>query len=267
VIFLSFGAGVQSSVMLMLAIRGEIERPEHVIWADTGFEPRAVYRHVDWAEKHCAKARLPFHRVKAPQDLREQFHAFENGEKKYWNARPPLFAKASSGPMRRQCTRDVKINPINKAQLRLMGYKSARGVPPGSAVVQIGISTDEARRASPSRQAWIDRSYPLIDPLKMSRNDCRAWWESNLPHVSLPSSSCTICPFKTPRMWNEMRRVAPDDWAEAVEYDERIRAAYEAKTGQTLYLSNQRLPISKIAADQGSFELEDDIYCAGGCGL
>jgi len=30
-VFLSLGAGVQSSVMLMLAIRGEIERPDHAI--------------------------------------------------------------------------------------------------------------------------------------------------------------------------------------------------------------------------------------------
>lgn len=80
-IFLSFGAGVQSSVMLMLAIHNEIERPDHVLWADTGFEPRAVYAHVDWAERQCKKARLPFHRVKANRNLRESFETSSRGSR------------------------------------------------------------------------------------------------------------------------------------------------------------------------------------------
>ena len=32
---LSLGAGVQSSTVLRLAIHGEIERPDHVVFADT----------------------------------------------------------------------------------------------------------------------------------------------------------------------------------------------------------------------------------------
>lgn len=265
-IFLSFGAGVQSSVMLMRAIAGDIERPDHVIWADTGFEPRAVYKHVDWAEKQCVKHGLPFHRVKAKLDLREGFETFESGEKKHWNERPPLW-QVGGGPIARQCTRGVKIDPIRKAHIRLLGYKTARGIPDGSGVVQIGISTDESRRAEPSQDAWFDRDYPLIDPLKMSRNDCRSWWQEHYPHVPLPSSSCTICPYKTPRMWREMRDSRPDDWAEAVEYDARIRAAYETRTGKSLYLSNQCVPLSEMTEQQGSLDLEDAIYCAGGCGL
>lgn len=36
---LSLGAGVQSTTLLLLAERGELERPDRAIFADTGWEP------------------------------------------------------------------------------------------------------------------------------------------------------------------------------------------------------------------------------------
>ncbi len=61
--FLSLGGGVQSSVMLMMAIQGEIERPDHVLFADTGWDGERTMDHVAWCETQCVKAGLPFHRV------------------------------------------------------------------------------------------------------------------------------------------------------------------------------------------------------------
>ena len=138
----------------------------------------------------------------------------------------------------------------------------------GAAVVMVGISTDEAKRAAPSRERWQEIIYPLIDPLKMSRADCQSWWEAHFPHVNLPSSSCVICPYKTPPMWRRMKELAPEDWATAVEYDERIRAAY-AKQGRAVYLHRDFVPLNEanLNESQGSLDLEDEIYCAGGCGL
>lgn len=265
--FLSFGAGTQSSVMLMLAIRGEIERPDHVLWADTGFEPRAVYRHVDWSERQCEKAGIPFHRIKALRNLREDFEAFESGDRKYWNSRPPLYTKG--GAVQRQCTREVKILVVERAQKALLGAKSTRTIADGAAAVQIGISTDESRRAAPSPHRWYDREYPLIDPLKMSRMDCQAWWDREFPHVHLPRSSCTICPYKTPFMWRQMRETAPEDFAEAVEFDRRIRRAYQDRTGQDFWLHASEKPLPEVAEDTGqmNLDLDDRVYCAGGCGL
>jgi len=286
-VFLSFGAGVQSSVMLMLAIKDEIERPDHVIWADTGFEPAAVYRHVEWAKRQCEKARLPFHAVKAPMNMLEEFEAFERNEAKHWNTRPPFYVlnvadteyvddqgkrfaiRKGRGTMIRQCTRDAKIKPIERKQKELMGHMTARTIQDGAAIVQIGISTDEARRASPSTTRWIDRSYPLIDPMKMSRNDCQSWWEEHYPHVNLPSSSCVICPYKTPVMWKRMKEADSEDWEKAVEYDDRMRAAFLRRTKQEIFVYRDFMPLKEANLNeaQGSLDLEDDIYCAGGCGL
>lgn len=272
-IFLSLGAGVQSSVMLMMSIKGEIERPEHVIFADTGFEPKAVYRHATWCEKQCVKAGIPFHVVSDKFTMRQQFEAFERGALKRFNNRPPFFVinldiKGSRGQLVRQCTRDAKIRPIERKQLELMGYKTARGVPSGAAVVQIGISTDEARRASPSTKEWTERSYPLIDPLKFSRGDCQAWWDDHFPYVSLPSSSCVICPYKTDAMWRKMKTESPEDWAQAVEYDNRFRAAYE-KQDRLVYVHKDFVPLAdaNLNEDQTGIDFDEQMYCSGGCGL
>jgi len=282
-VFLSFGAGVQSSVMLMMAIRGEIERPDHVLYADTGFEPVAVQQHAKWAERQCAKAGLPFHVVRAKQDLRESFAVFESGGRQGWANKPPMYVetteesrpedssrvyKIGRGSFSRDCTRDIKIAPLKRKQVELLGRKSTRGMADGESVVMVGISTDEAKRAAPSRERWQEIIYPLIDPLKMSRMDCQSWWEANYPHVNLPSSSCVICPYKTPPMWRRMKESAPEDWATAVEYDERIRAAY-AKQGRAVYLHRDFVPLAdaNLNEAQCALDLEDEIYCAGGCGL
>src|SRR6516164_4156437 len=48
---ISLGAGVQSTTLALMAAAGEIKpMPDCAIFADTGWEPRAVYDHLDWLE-------------------------------------------------------------------------------------------------------------------------------------------------------------------------------------------------------------------------
>ena len=49
---ISLGAGVQSSVMALMAAKGELTpMPEAAILTDTQWEPKDVYEHLDWLEK------------------------------------------------------------------------------------------------------------------------------------------------------------------------------------------------------------------------
>ena len=46
---LSLGAGVQSSTMALMANEGAFgHKPDYAIFADTGWEPRKVYDHLEW---------------------------------------------------------------------------------------------------------------------------------------------------------------------------------------------------------------------------
>ena len=45
----SLGAGVQSTVMLLMAAKHEIvPMPDCAIFADTQFEPTVIYEHIKW---------------------------------------------------------------------------------------------------------------------------------------------------------------------------------------------------------------------------
>ena len=280
-LFLSFGAGVQSSVMLMLSIHGAIDRPDHVVFADTGWDGKRTMAHVAWAEKQCQRAGLPFHRVSAGnirEDMMVARTADSGGYVKAAErvgragrcATMPLFVDTGQGVegrIKRQCTNEYKIAPIRKKQREMLGYAKGQRIPPGACEVMIGISTDEARRASPSMDRWVDNLYPLIDPLKMSRSDCQAWWDKHYPHQPLGKSSCLGCPNRSDREWAALRSGDQDEWAEIVEFDRAIRDATGMR-GKS-YLHRRLKPIDEIDLNEGqaSFDLEDKIYCAGGCGL
>ena len=271
-IFLSLGAGVQSSVMLMLAIRGEIERPDHVLFADTGWDGKKTMAHVDWCERQCQKAGLPFHRVSNGNIRSDSLHAriADSGEYAGRWASMPYFVdtgKQELGRIRRQCSSEYKITPLKRKQRELLGYQPRQRIPAGAAVVQIGISTDEARRASPSRDAWIDNVYPLIDPLRMSRLDCQHWWEQYYPHQPLGKSSCIGCPNHSDREWLHMKLTSPEDFADAVAFDHAIRSCAGMR-GKS-YLHRSARPLREVPLNEGqhNMDLEDEIYCAGGCGL
>lgn len=271
-IFLSLGAGVQSTVMLMLGIRGEIDRPDHVIFADTGWEPAGVYKHVEWCKRQCEKAGIPFHQV-ANGNIRDDMvtaRTADSGEYSGRWASMPVFVDTGSGvegQIRRQCTSEYKLAPLRAKQRELLGYKLRQRIPANSCQVMIGISTDEARRASPSSDKWVDNLYPLIDPLKMSRNDCQSWWEQHYPHVPLTKSSCIGCPFKSDVAWKHMKDSQPEEFEDAVQFDHAIRNA-AGKRGQCyLHRSLKPLAFVNLNDSQIGLDLDDGVYCAGGCGL
>ena len=61
---LSLGAGVQSTTLLILAARGDLEPLDGAVFADTGWEPAAVYTHLDRIERDIATpAGIPMHRI------------------------------------------------------------------------------------------------------------------------------------------------------------------------------------------------------------
>lgn len=269
--FLSYGAGVQSTVMLMRAIHGDIERPDHVIFADTGWEPESVHRLLAFAQKQCEKAGIPFHIVSAG-NIRDDMAAArtrDSGECAGRWASMPLFVRGDGidGMIRRQCTSEYKLNPMRKKQRELLGYKPRQRIPAGAAEVMIGISTDEARRASQSTDRWVDNLYPLIDPLKMSRNDCQSWWEQHYPHVQLAKSSCIGCPFRSDAAWREMKTNRPDEFEAACQFDEEVRVV-AGMVGKS-YLHSSCKPLREVDLNtrQGGLDLDDGVYCAGGCGL
>lgn len=211
---LSLGAGVQSSTLLMMSQRGEVDRLDCAIFADTGWEPAAVYDHLRRLEESTD---IPILRVSAG-DLRADTLAGIRAMDGRAFFDIPAFT-ADRGISGRQCTRKYKIEPIKAAARQLAGG----GKLPAGAIEQwIGISRDEAHRMKPARVRYIVNRWPLIE-LRMSRGDCLAWWERHYPGLTPPKSACLGCPFHSNRTWVDLYRRGGPEWADTVAVDERLR--------------------------------------------
>lgn len=264
---LSLGAGVQSTTVALLAARGRIAPIDHAIFADTGSEPTAVYEHLRWLEPLLP---FPVHRVSAG-NLKEEILTAMRGRRSRIVARPPFLTK-SGGMLRRQCTSEFKIIPIQRKVRELAGIVPHSRGPKDVTVEQlIGISTDEAGRMKDSRFRWIRHRFPLIE-LGMSRRDCLTWLTKQGYHQP-PKSACTFCPYHDDRMWRDMKLNDPASFAEAVEVDEAIRPGIvspKQPLGEEWYLHRERIPLRLVdfstVEDHGQQNMFNN-ECEGMCGV
>lgn len=98
--YLSLGAGVQSSTLLLLAVEGRIARFDAAVFADTSWEPKAVYRHLDHLTSIAQQAGIEVVRV-STGDIRA-----DALDPKHRFASMPLFTLGPNGERgmaRRQC--------------------------------------------------------------------------------------------------------------------------------------------------------------------
>ena len=258
---ISLGAGVQSSVMALMAAHGELPIPECAIFADTQFEPEGVYTHLDWLETQLP---FPVYRVTAG-DIRADHIASERNGKKRNYASMPLFT--ASGMGMRQCTADYKIYPIRKKLRNLLGLKYRQRAPKEIAVRQwLGISTDEAMRMKPSRDAWVENVWPLIEA-NMSRQDCLRWFERNYPLRPLAKSACIACPFHNDALWRDMKINDPVSFTEAVKFDQAIR---NSGTSAEQFVHRSCKPLGEVdfrnLEDMGQLNMFNE-ECEGMCGV
>lgn len=261
---LSLGAGVQSTALLILAARGDLPKLDAAIFSDTGWEPKAVYEHLDRLEREVAQpAGIPIHRVTSGNirnDALDPDHRF---------ASMPLYIlnkDGSPGMTRRQCTSEYKLKPIKRQVRQMLGYPHPTRVPNGVYAEQwIGISTDERDRAidkdtlelKTGGLRYSRNRYPLLE-LNMSRDQCRALLTAT-GFGSTPKSACIGCPFHTNAQWRDLRENHPAEFADAVEFDAAIRdgSARATALGQRLkgkaFLHRSRLPLGEAPIDRVTF--------------
>ncbi|MDT3395329.1 hypothetical protein RKE29_01470 [Streptomyces sp. B1866] len=238
--------------MLVLAAEGRLPRLDCAVFADTGWEPGAVYAHLDRLEREIARpAGIPVLRVSSGNirdDALDPAHRF---------ASMPLYIRnpdGSEGMTRRQCTGEYKIKPIKKQIRALLGYPYPARIPKGVFVEQwIGISTDEFHRAKDADVAYMRNVFPLID-LGLTRSDCvRLLRERGFG--STPKSACLGCPYHGNAQWRALRDQAPGEWRDVVEFDAAIRAgnARANADGRPLlgqaFLHRSRVPLDQAPID------------------
>ena len=267
---LSLGAGVQSTAMLLMAMRGVFgDVPDCAIFADTGWEPAAVYQHLKWL---MLQDRIPIHIVSAG-NIRAHTLASVQGGTQF--ASLPAHVRNPSGDgamLRRQCTREFKIAPLDKFVRRRLGVGHGERVPKGAAAERwIGISLDEIGRMKLSTDKWATNRYPLVDA-GLTRHDCELWLTRNGFPVP-PKSACLGCPFHDNRYWRDMKNNRPSEWADVVEFDGIIRKGLKGVDCDAfLHRSLRPLPMVDLstAADKGQMAFDPygfENECEGMCGV
>lgn len=120
---ISLGAGVQSSTMALMASHGEITpMPDCAIFADTGAEPKRVYEWLDWLETQLP---FPVYRVMHGEGLLANLmlEIKRSGKKDRFVSIPFFTDSHNGGMVRRQCTKEYKITPIEKKVRELVGLQ------------------------------------------------------------------------------------------------------------------------------------------------
>ena len=267
---ISLGAGVQSTTMLLMACHGEITpKPKWAVFADTGWEPRKVYKHLQWLTQEASKHGIEVV-VTGKGNIRDD-HLRAARDKSRVDA-IPFFVKVDGqqeeGVVPRQCTKGYKIEMIQKKVRELLGYLPRQRIPENSVIQWVGISVDEIERAKTSGQKWVKFRHPLLE-IGMNRLDCMNWLIRKGYYVP-PKSSCIGCPYHNNHTWAEMKRNEPEEFQDAVEFEREMRRLGGLRKMEgKVYLHRSCIPL-----DQIDFESQMDLFydgfineCEGMCGV
>jgi hypothetical protein len=189
---ISYGGGVQSTALVVLAMqRGwKIDEIVHVDLLDA--ESPATREYVSyfagWLQTVYGRGITILQR-----DLYGDMLARPAFTPAPWRAADGSFM------LRRQCTRQYKVEPIRRYLYEK--YRRER------IALMLGISVDEFHRMRDSGSARIENVYPLVDE-RLTRNDCRAILE-RAGLATPPKSSCWFCPYRSARSQAELIRQYP----------------------------------------------------------
>lgn len=274
---LNLGAGVQSTALYLLSREPDAKfRFDLAVFADTGEEPTAVYRHLDYLRS----LGTPEIWVRSAGKLGDDLVNGRNSTGQRF-ASIPAFTKGPDGKVgmvRRQCTKEYKIDVCERAIRReLLGLKPRQRIPKGVVLHQyFGISTDEAARAVRAKKRFEGVKHtvphwPLIE-MGWSRKDCLAYLKEKLPH-EVPKSSCVFCPYRTNQSWLNLKQTDSDGWKRAVEVDRALRNKHSVVTRgfrQELFVHRSCVPLDVIDFAKLQPNTIDPMTtgeCQGMCGL
>ncbi len=277
---LNLGAGVQSSTVLLMACEGEIPSPDLAIFADTQWEPAAVYDWLEWLEKQAAAADIPLERVTAGDLRGDVLAAVKDNNDRDDEAQagsvgqPPLYVRGKldegkrEGRLWRKCSTDYKITPIRRRIRELLGAGHGERVAAGVYAEQwFGISLDEVQRMRTPRDPWAINYYPLVD-LRMRRAGCLEWMRDH-GYPDPPRSACIGCPFHSDDEWRRLRDQTPEEWGDAVAFDAAVREGLPGVKGPA-FLHRSTVPLDEVdlstPEDDGQGRLWGN-ECEGVCGV
>lgn len=249
---LSFGGGVQSTAMLVLAAEGIIPH-RLALFANVGEDSENPHT-LDYLDRYTR----PYAAVHGIEliDVQKQT---KDGTPVTLYGRLMASERSIDIPMRmangapgnRNCTQTFKIAVIAKELKRRGATKDQ------PAELALGISLDEYQRMrTESGIAHYTLAYPLIER-RMDRAACMALIErAGLPVP--PKSSCTFCPYQRLTQWQRLRKEQPERFQQAVELEQAMIERRARLGKDPVYLTSAARPLDEVAVETGQLDMFED---------
>jgi hypothetical protein len=243
---ISYGGGVQSNALLVLAAQQQIDF-RTFLFANVGddSEDPATLDYLERVARPYAKRHgidlVELHRVKRDGSRETLYGRLTRPESR---SLPIPVRMPNGAPGTRSCTADFKIKVVG----RWLKAHGAHATNP--ATVGIGISLDEILRINKRRAMPYEVPvYPLLDhtpPLR--RSDClRIIAAAGLPIP--PKSACWFCPFRRPSGWSETRRDRPDIFARACELEALLNRRRTMLGRHPVWLTRFNKPLAEAIVE------------------
>ena len=249
---ISLGLGIQSTAVYLMSSLGYLERVDHAVFADPGAELSDTYKLLEYIlEWQKLNNGIPIHVVKKSlyDDLLD-----DSGKRV---ASIPSFT-GNAGMLRRQCTKEYKIDPVMKKIRELHGLKPRQRMP--MTQVWLGISLDEIQRCKTSMLPRVEYYYPLVEE-RMTRGDCMRFLEER-GFNNVPKSACVFCPYHSDRNWKDLQYNHPEEFKKVIKVDEAIRDSSKKGLDEPIYLHRSCKPLKDIEfADQQEMFMCEEGFC------
>jgi hypothetical protein len=283
---LNLGAGVQSTALYLMFMRGEVKdaqgepiQLDAAIFGDTQDESALTYRHLEWMKSLNGPPILVRTKGKLSDALRDGCGASNRC------ASIPAYVRKSShiegdkpSIILRQCTAEYKIAVVEKAiKQEVLGLTKGQRIPKDVHIVEyFGLSYEESRRvmrvmAQFVKINWASCKFPLVEA-GMSRKRCSEYLADKVPHI-VTRSACVYCPFHDNKEWLRIKTQEPDSFTDAVRVDAMIRepgSRCASGLHGTLYLHKSMIPLGEVdfaalVADEQDEGGQQYFDCMGMC--
>jgi hypothetical protein len=272
---ISYGGGVQSTALLVLACQGQLGTVDAALFANVGDDsedPETLRYFETHAVPFAAAHQFPLVQLrKILRDGRVET-LYERLMRPESRSLPiPVRMSDTGAPGTRSCTEDWKIKVVGRYLLQ------HGATPQHPADVLIGFSLDEAhrmgdgveRRKQPSRSILCQRrEFPLID-LRLKREDClNVIRRADLPIP--PKSACYFCPYHKPSVWADLRRDRPVLFYKAADLERVLNERRVMLEKDAVYLTQFGRPLVAAIGEEMQTELDfgrgpgetcDEGYC------
>lgn len=234
----SYGGGVQSAAIAVLILQNRLLRPDLIVMADTTREKSATWQYLnEVVQPQLSKIDLKVEVIKEA----DSYALEENGKLLL-----PVYLK-DGGKLRNFCSHRWKRDVIHRW---LKKRKIER------CEMWLGISWDEIERMKISQRKWVRYVYPLIEMVRMRREECIRLVE-DFGWPTPPKSSCYMRPNASLDEWIRMKKEHPEDFIKALNIEAEIRQKWP-----DVYLHKKLSPLSSLKEDFS--DKEESKPCDGG---